>query len=57
MKEEKDYTYRSIRDERRYGAYWYSGLWHILRPITIALAVAVIVIGLVFSLWNRIYRD
>ncbi len=57
MKEKKDYTYRSLRDEREYGFYWYSGLWRVLRPLLVGAAVAVIVIGLLFTLWNRIYQD
>ena len=52
---EEDVTYRSIRDERAYGGYWYSGLWLILRPVLVAVTVAVIVIGLCYNGWNKIY--
>ena len=55
MKKEKDYTYRSMRDEREYGLYWYSGLWHILRPILVGLTVAVLVIGIGMTVWNKVY--
>ena len=55
MKKEKDYTYRSMRDEREYGLYWYSGLWHILRPILVGLTVAVLVIGIGMTVWNKLY--
>ncbi len=57
MKEKKDYTYRSLRDEREYGFYWYSGLWKILRPILVAVTVAVIVTGLVLTLWDKVYTE
>ena len=55
MKNDKNYTYRSMRDEREYGFYWYSGLWHILRPILVGLAVAVLVIGIGMTVWNKLY--
>ncbi len=57
MKDEKDYTYRSIRDEREYGPYWYSGIWRILRPVMVALAVALAVAGICLTGWNWIYRE
>ena len=52
---EKNVTYRSLYREREYGGYWYSGLWRILRPLLVGLTVAVIVIGLIMSLWERVY--
>ena len=51
----RDYTYRSMRKEREYGLYWYSGLWQVLRPILVALTVLVIVAGLCVTGWNRLY--
>ena len=57
MKEQKEYTYRSIRDEREYGMYWYSGAWRILRPILIGLTVLVIVLGLGVTGWNKLYGE
>ena len=54
---DQDVTYRSIHREREYGGYWYSGLWRILRPILVSLTVGVIVVGLLMSLWNRLYRE
>ncbi len=56
MREKKDYTYRSMRDEREYGLYWYSGLWHILRPILIGLTVFVLVVGIGMTVWNKLYE-
>ena len=55
MKDKKHYTYRSMRDEREYGLYWYSGLWHILRPILVGLTVAVLLIGIGMTVWNKLY--
>jgi len=57
LRNDKDYTYRSVRDEREYGAYWYSGLWRILRPILVCLTVAVIVTGIVIGVANKLYAD
>ena len=55
MKKDKNYTYRSMRDEREYGLYWYSGLWHILRPILVGLTVFVLVVGIGVTVWNKLY--
>ena len=55
MKKEKRYTYRSMRDERQYGLYWYSGLWHILRPVLVGLTVLVLVVGIGVTVWNKLY--
>ena len=57
MKKDEEVTWRSLREEREYGGYWYSGLWLGIRPILIGLTVAVIVTGICFSLWNKIYED
>ena len=57
MKKDEEVTWRSLREEREYGGDWYSGLWLVIRPILIGLTVAVIVIGICFSLWNKIYDD
>ncbi len=42
----REYDHETLRDEREYGFYWYSGLWNVLRPILIGLAAALIVFGL-----------
>jgi len=57
LKETKDYTYRSIRDERQYGFFWYSGLWKILRPVLVAIAVLVLVAGICMTVWNKLYGE
>jgi UPF0755 protein len=55
LSKEKGYTYRSMRDEREYGFYWYSGLWHVLRPILVGLTVLVLVIGIGMTVWGKLY--
>ena len=55
MKEKKGYTYRNMRDEREYGLYWYSGLWHVLRPVLVGLTVFVLVVGIGMTVWNKLY--
>lgn len=57
MKDEKDYTYRSVRDERRYGVFWYSALWGILRPVLVGLTVLVLVTGICVTVWNHLYGE
>lgn len=56
-KTKRNYTYRTMRDEREYGLYWYSGLWNVLRPILIACASLVVVIGLLYTGWQKIYES
>ena len=55
MKRKRSYTYRTMRDERQYGLYWYSALWNILRPVLVGLGAVIVVIGLVYSAWNAVY--
>ena len=53
----RNYTYQSIRDERQYGAYWYSGIWQILRPVLVAVTALVIVIGICASVYRKVYSE
>ena len=39
------YDHESLRDERQYGFYWYSGLWRLLRPVLVVLTALVLVFG------------
>ena len=48
----QEYTHQSLRDERQYGMYWYSGLWNILRPLLIVLGSLIVVAGIVMAGWN-----
>jgi len=57
LKDEKVYTYRSLRDERQYGFFWYSGLWKVLRPILVGLTVLVLVTGICMTVWNKLYGE
>lgn len=51
----RNYTYRSIRDERAYGLYWYSGLWKVLRPLLVGVVTMVVVLGLLYAGWTKVY--
>ena len=53
-KTKRNYTYRTMRDERAYGLAWYSGLWTSLRPILVVCASLVVVIGLVILFKKQI---
>ena len=57
MKDGKDYTYRSVRDERQYGVFWYSALWGILRPVLVGMTVLVLVAGICMTVWNKLYGE
>ncbi len=57
MDREKNYTYRSMRKEREYGYYWYSGLWQVIRPVMIAVTTALIVIAVLAAGWNKLYGE
>lgn len=52
----RDYTEESLHKEREYGLYWYSWLWHILRPFAMGLCVLVVVAGVVMTGWNWVDR-
>ena len=54
MRDGKDYGSREKRDGR-YGFYWYSGVWYVLRPILVGLTVLVLVIGIGMTVWNKLY--
>ena len=46
QKREREYDHETLREEREYGFYWYSGVWHILRPVLVLGAALVLVFGL-----------
>jgi len=56
LKERKD-TYKSVRDERQYGPYWYSLLWRIVRPVLVLAGSLLVVIGVISSIWSRVYDE
>lgn len=53
-KQPKDYDPETLREERQYGFYWYSGLWRILRPVLIFLTALLIVIGVAAAAWQSV---
>lgn len=53
----RDYTHESLREEREYGIYWYSWLWHMIRPIAVGVCVLLVVAGVVMGVWNTIHRN
>ena len=55
--QERDYSPEELREERRYGVFWYSWLWTALRPLLLALCVAVVVAGVVMGGWNWVNRS
>lgn len=55
-RQEKEYTGESLRREREYGLFWYSWLWHAVRPAAIGLCVLVVVTGVAMAGWNWIDR-
>ncbi len=53
-KQPKDYDHETLREERQYGFYWYSGLWRILRPVLIFLTALLIVVGVAAAAWQSV---
>ena len=53
---ETEYSPEELHQERKYGLFWYSWLWHLLRPVALFLCVAVVVTGVVMAGWNWGYR-
>ena len=49
---EREYDHETLRDEREYGFYWYSGLWNVLRPLLVLLAALVLVFGLLSGVYG-----
>ena len=50
----KTYDYETLREERQYGFYWYSGLWNLLRPVLVVLGALLIVFGVVSGIWSSV---
>ena len=53
---QEEYSYERLREERAYGLYWYSWLWHILRPVLVFVCVGAIVMGVLSAGWSYIDR-
>lgn len=56
MKKDRD-TYRGLRDERRYGPYWYAALWRMLRPFLVGGTALLVVLGVMAGVGNRLYGE
>src|SRR5690606_16264300 len=54
MKREPRYTPESLIEEREYGLFWYSWLWHFLRPIVIFACSLLLLIGVVSFAWGQL---
>ncbi len=53
----KRYTEKTLQEDREYGFYWYAWLWHILRPVLIFLCALIIVVGLLSTVWTKMYEE
>lgn len=51
---QEEYSYERLRREREYGLYWYSWLWHIVRPLLIIVCVGVLVMGIFSATWSAV---
>ena len=49
------YTRETVMRDREYGMFWYAWLWNILRPVVIFACALLIVIGLISTVWDKIY--
>lgn len=54
---QKDYTFESLHREREYGLYWYSWIWHIIRPLIIGACALIVVFGVISFAWTRISNE
>ena len=50
----KIYDYEALREERKYGFYWYNILWQMLRPFCIFFISLMIVVGILVSVGYKI---
>lgn len=49
-----DYTYADLEKEREYGLFWYSWLWHILRPLLIGAGALILTLGMLSYGWRKV---
>lgn len=56
-KKHRNYTYRSMRDEREYGPYWYAVVWRVLRAVLIAACTLIVITGLAYTGWKAVYEQ
>lgn len=53
-KQNQDYDYHSIHEEREYGFFWYDWLWRLIRPVLVFAASLTIVCGILLTVWDRV---
>lgn len=51
---QEDYTHETLLEEREYGLYWYSWLWNLIRPILVFACAALLLVGVVSTLWGKL---
>jgi UPF0755 protein len=51
------YNQKTLHRDREYGFYWYSWLWHMLRPVLVFLCSLIVVLGIVASGWRYVYSQ
>ena len=50
----KEYTRETLIEEREYGLYWYSWLWHLIRPVLVFVCALLLLIGLISFGWEKV---
>jgi UPF0755 protein len=53
----KHYTYKTLIEERKYGIFWYSWAWSVIRPVLIGICALLIVGGTAAIGWDAAYRS
>ena len=53
----EEYSAEDLHQDRKYGLFWYSWLWHMLRPVALFLCVLIVAGGIVMAGWNWIDRS
>ncbi|MBQ8159693.1 MAG: endolytic transglycosylase MltG [Clostridia bacterium] len=51
----RNYTYQSMRDERQWEIHWYAGVWRIVRPLLVGLTSLVVLVGLVYGGYRKVW--
>lgn len=49
-----DYTYEDLHEEREYGLFWYSWLWHLLRPVLVGVSALILTLGIFSFGWRKV---
>jgi UPF0755 protein len=54
---QKQYTYKTLIEERKYGIFWYNWLWGAIRPVLIGVCVLLIIGGMAAVGWDTVNRS